>query len=145
MKKAVIDASVVLKWYLVDEELGDRALRLLEDQSEGRVSLCAPEHLRYELANGLVIAGRRGRLEAPEIVDALKGFWALQIEVVAARQISVKLPHLCAAYGISAYDASYAAAAQLLEAPLITADERLFQALKGAKGRVKRLADQESR
>ena len=145
MKKAVIDASVVLKWYLVDEELEDRALRILEDHSEGRVSLCAPELLSYELANGLVIAGRRGRLGAPEIVDALKGFWALQVEVVAAQQISAKLPNLCATYGISAYDASYAAAAQLLEAPLITADERLFQALKGAKGRVIRLADQKRR
>jgi predicted nucleic acid-binding protein len=86
--------------------------------------------LAYEVASGLVIAGRRGRLAQEEIHDALEGYWALQLTVVDADRFYQRLPHFSHVYGISTYDASYAAVAELEKAPLITADEKLFLALE---------------
>ncbi len=59
MKRAVVDASVVLKWYLPDETHGPQALVLLQQCAAGELEMLAPSLLTYELMNGLVIAGRR--------------------------------------------------------------------------------------
>lgn len=134
MKKAVVDASVVLKWYLLDEVLGDRSLALLESYSSRRLELAAPSLLTYELINGLVIAGRRSRLEPEAVQGAFSGFEALGITLVDSSRFSARLPHFCQVFPLSAYDASYAAVAELENAPLVTADQRLYQALKTVKG-----------
>jgi predicted nucleic acid-binding protein len=130
MKRAVVDASVVLKWYLLDEVDGEKALNLLEKHYRGGIELLAPSILSYEVANGLVIAGRRGRLAQEEVCEALEGYWALQLTVVDASRFFRQLPHFSNGYGISIYDASYAAVAELEKVPLITADEKLLGALK---------------
>jgi predicted nucleic acid-binding protein len=130
MKRAVVDASVVLKWYLLDEVGGERALNLLEKHYRGGIELLAPSILSYEVASGLMIAGRRGRLAQKEVCDALEGFWALQLTVVDPARFYKRLPYFSHDYGISIYDASYAAVAELAKAPLITADEKLLAALK---------------
>jgi predicted nucleic acid-binding protein len=141
MKRAVVDASVVLKWYLLDEVDGERALSLLEKHYRGAIELIAPSILAYEVASGLVIAGKRGRLAQEEVCEALEGYWALQLTVVDAIRFYRRLPHFSAGYGISIYDASYAAVAELERAPLITADQKLLAALKKDFRWVQRLQD----
>jgi len=42
MTELVIDASVVLKWYLTDEEWGQKAIAILERHVAGDVALLAP-------------------------------------------------------------------------------------------------------
>jgi len=143
MKKAVVDASVVLKWYLVDETDGETALALMENHSLELMALFAPDLLIYEVANGLVIAGRRGRLSQDKLSDALAGFRALQLTLVDAGRFCLRIPHFCHRYGISAYDAAYAAVAELEKTHLITADEKLYLALKKDFRWVKRLGELE--
>ena len=74
MKNAVIDASVVLKWYLSDEQLGEKALTLLDGFLKQKIDLWAPHLLFYEVLNGLLLAGRKGRLLRENIDPALEGF-----------------------------------------------------------------------
>lgn len=143
MKRVVIDASVVLKWYLVDEALEEKALSLLEGHYHGRIALVAPELLGYELVNGLVIAARRGRIPEPVVSEALEGFWSLDIEMVSAWRISQRLVHWCRSYGLTAYDASYAALTEMKAAGLITADEKLYRAVRAEGGAAIRLQDLE--
>lgn len=145
MNQVVVDASVVLKWYLVDEDLGEKALALMESHYHGRIALLAPELLGYELANSLVMAARRGRIPEAVVLDALEGFWSLEIELVAARRVSQRLPHWCRTHELTAYDASYAAVAEMENAVLITADEKLFRAVDGSRGQAIRLKDLEVR
>jgi hypothetical protein len=52
---------VVLKWYLEDEEFEETALGLLHHYAKGNIGLVAPSLIEYELANGLLIACRRGQ------------------------------------------------------------------------------------
>lgn len=141
MNSVVIDASVVLKWYLLDEILEEKALALLENYYRDRIVLLAPELLAYELANGLVLAASRGRIPHEVVLDALKGFWSLRIKLVDAGQIYERLPYLCRTHQLTAYDASYVATAEIENAVLITADEKLHRAVKAGSGTAIRLGD----
>ena len=62
MIKLVIDASVVLKWYLVDETYGQEAGKILDQHVAGDVGLLAPTILSYEVLNALLVAERMGRI-----------------------------------------------------------------------------------
>ncbi|MBI2934861.1 MAG: hypothetical protein HYY29_04745 [Chloroflexi bacterium] len=57
MKVIVIDASVALKWYLPDEEDGDKALDILDGLASDSFALHAPA-LRSLFAKGRVLPMR---------------------------------------------------------------------------------------
>ena len=63
MKRMVLDASVVLKWYLTDEELGVKAISLLGEYVSNELDILAPSLLEYEVMNGLMIAQNQERPE----------------------------------------------------------------------------------
>ncbi len=128
MKPLVIDASVALKWYLSDEEEGMRALEILDGHVSGGIELHAPALLEFEMANGLTIAARRARVSAQEIATAMEGFLEIGIELHPIAPYIEKVFDFTKRYGITAYDAAYAALAAELGTSVITADRRLFEA-----------------
>lgn len=130
MNRVVIDASVVLKWYLSDEEYGDIALKIMEDHVSERLSLHAPAILEFEVANALVIARRQGRIKDADVLMAMDGFAGLGIGLSPLASFYEKVFLYCKRFRISAYDASYIALADKMNAPLITADKRLFNATR---------------
>lgn len=133
MKQIVIDASVVLKWYLVDEEYSETALKLLEGYVSDRLNLTAPALLEYEVTNGLIIAKRKGRVDDSAVMKALDGFETLNIELKPLSKLHHKVIHYCNTYSITAYDASYLALAESLGIPLVTADRKLYNSVKKIK------------
>ncbi len=133
MKQIVIDASVVLKWYLVDEEYSDKALKLLEGYVSDRLNLTAPALLEYEVTNGLIIAKRKGRVDDSAVIKALDGFETLNIEVKSLSKLHREVIHYCSTYSITAYDASYLVLAESLDIPLVTADRKLYNSVKKIK------------
>ena len=130
MKRIVIDASVALKWYLPDEEEEDRALHLLEDHASDRVLLLAPALLEFEVANGLVMAKRRGRVGDDDARKAMDGFRDLGIGLYPLSPLLSKVLILCERCHVSAYDAAYVALADDLKIHLVTADRRLFDSTR---------------
>ncbi len=123
----IVDASVILRAFFPDEEQA-QAQALIRDHVSGRVQLVAPTLLLYEVANAIVVAERRGRIDqemGEEILDALEGLGIERIPVTG-RQI---LP-LAREFGCSAYDAAYLALAQARGEPLITGDLRLYRAAR---------------
>ena len=141
MKKAVIDASVVLKWYLIDEELGIKALRLLSEYVSNELDFLAPSLLEYEVMNGLMIAQKRGRIKEEKILAAVEGFVNLGINLKSLSHLHPQVIHFCKTYNRSVYDASYMALALDEGISLITADEGLFNAIKKELKWVKWLGD----
>lgn len=131
MKNVVADASVVLRWFLPDEDRGERALDLLEKFVREELRIIAPALLFYEVLNGLLVAARRGRLGAERAAAAFGGFLALEIESRPAEDPGLDVLGLAEAAGVSAYDAAYAALAHREKAEFVTADRRLYEALKG--------------
>lgn len=130
MKGLIIDASVVLKWYLADEDASGQALTLLERYVSGRLDLMAPFLLEYEVANGLNIARKKGRVEKAEVIKALDGFVNLDMELRPISHTSANILLYCNLYNITAYDASYVALAEDENIPLVTADRKLYNAVK---------------
>jgi len=130
VNRAVIDASVVLKWYLADEDLGPQALLVLEKFLSGELALIAPSLLEYEVMNGLVIAQRKGRINEEVILEASEGFLSLEIEQKALSNSISEALYLSRIYHRSLYDASYLALAKKQDVPLITADKGLYSDVK---------------
>lgn len=144
MKRLVLDASVILKWYLPDESHGEKAWGLLKQFTVGALDILGPSLLEYELMNSLVIAQRRGRLDEGAVVAALKGFQYLGIHLVGPSAHYDRIAHYCFAYTRSAYDASYLALAEQEGIDLITADERLFNSAKAELTWVRWIGDTDS-
>jgi predicted nucleic acid-binding protein len=130
LRRIVIDASVALKWYLVDEEFSQKALSLLDKYVSNELDILAPSLLEYEVINGLVIARKRGRIQEEKILIAADGFISLELSLKGISLNYPKVIHYCKVCNRSAYDASYLALADEEKIPLITADRGLFNAVK---------------
>ena len=123
----VVDASVVAKWYLKDEEFVGQADRLLDRYLDGTTTLTTPHFTRYELANAVTRAARDGRVTQEEAGAALVDFSGLGLAQVADNDGLLDASRRIAArFGVSFYDALYLALAEELQAGLITADIPLF-------------------
>jgi len=130
MKSAVLDASVILKWYLLDEMYGQKALDLLHRFITKELTIFSPSLLEYEVINGLIIAQKRGRIKEEKILMAIEGFFDLQIDLRDLSHFYQRSLKYCRVYNRSLYDASYLAMAETEGIPLITADEVLYNAVK---------------
>jgi predicted nucleic acid-binding protein len=137
LKRLVIDASVALKWFLLDEKYGDRALDLLERFVRGELDLVAPSLMVYEVINGLVIAQRKGRIAEERVRTSISGFLNLGITFVDVAGLEARVLHFCRVYERSAYDASYLAVAEQDTLELVTGDERLYNSTTGKAAWVK--------
>ena len=130
MKRIVIDASVVLKWYLSDEKYGQLALEILDKYVSYELELLAPSLLEYEVLNGLHVARKRGRIQIKMVWTAIEGFLNLEIE---QKDISFFYPeaiNFSANYSLSTFDSSYLAVADIENIPMITADVTLYNRVK---------------
>jgi predicted nucleic acid-binding protein len=120
MTEAVLDASVVLKWFRRGDERGFAAARDLRASFEaGELVVFAPPLLRLEIVN---VAGRRWRWEEEALValaDALDG---LRFEL---KEPQLALVARWTARGLTAYDAAYVALAEAEAVRLVTDDEEI--------------------
>lgn len=126
MKRYVVDASVAAKWYF-QEEHSERADALLEQPSE----IFAPGLLVVEIATLVWKRARRGEISeaaADRIVGALR---QTPIELrPTAELVAAALP-LALHRGLTLHDAFYAALAVKAGCPLVTADRKLYNVLRG--------------
>jgi predicted nucleic acid-binding protein len=123
----VVDASVVLKWQLEDEDDMEQALALRDDfLLAGAVSLAAPVLLIYEITNAIHSAARRMRLTPRAATNALDNLLACEIPLhPPAPERTLKLAQQ---FNVSPYDAAYLEVAERLGAELWTADRPLHRA-----------------
>jgi predicted nucleic acid-binding protein len=128
LKTIVIDASVVLKWYLDDEISGDGALSLLNQFVGNEVDLCAPALLEYEVISGLINAQRRGRIPESTLIDAISAFQGLGIRLESISGLGSRILFYAQKYTRSVYDAAYLAVAEHVKADFLTADKALYNA-----------------
>jgi predicted nucleic acid-binding protein len=131
MKAFVVDSSLVAKWLppLNNEPFAIEARKLLVEWTRGQIELSVPDLLLIEVANVLWKAVRIGRCGAQEARSALNILISYDLPAVP----SVTLLNLAFRIGIeykrTVYDSIYIALAVQSQRELITADEKLANAL----------------
>ncbi len=135
----MVDASVAFKWLVPDSAEDDvpAAKALLVEHMEGRAKIVIPPLLYYEVGNILLFGRSRPPIE--QTADALSDLFSIPLEVVSPTlgraEATLRLASL---RGLSYYDATYVALAEMLDCPLITSDRRLAQRVR-ATGHVRLL------
>ncbi len=130
MKRIVIDASVVLKWFLSDEKYGNVALEILDKYVSYEIEILAPSLLEYEVLNGLYVAQKRGRIPIEIVSSAIEGFLNVEIEQKDILSFYPEAINFSAHYNLSAYDSSYLAVAAIENTQMVTADMNLYNRVK---------------
>ena len=131
MKIWVVDASVAAKWLLpaAGEGLLDQANRLVALHVRRELQLLAPDLIEAELGNVLWKAVRRNRISQAEAENSLRNFTALAIQVIPTSDLLNQALQIGVACDRSFYDSLHVALALTTKTELITADERLVNAL----------------
>ena len=126
----VVDASVLMKWFLHEKEPDrDRALALRDLHVSGRSTIYIPRLAILEVLNAIRFSPK-GDEEAGE--TALETLQDLHLEIKPGDvNVLRKANAIAWAYKITIYDALYVALAEQVGYPLITADEMMVKKLKG--------------
>jgi len=120
----VVDANVVAKWF-VPERLSEEAVGLLDERHE----LASPDLLWPELGSVLWTKARAGQLTRPETARILRALDEFPVTLFPSRLVLEGALEIALGTGRSVYDSIYLALAVALECQLVTADERLVNAL----------------
>jgi len=137
----VLDANVVLKWFLADEEGREQAVRLRDSIADGELQPFAPSHLPLELAAGLIRAARRGRPANDAVLPALDAFAQMEFDFVDVASIATEAAAIALSLGLSVYDAAYLVVGTHVGAPVVTADATVHRITSGAGHDVVLLAE----
>jgi predicted nucleic acid-binding protein len=126
----VVDASVLVKWFLHQQEGDrDRALALRELHILGRSTLFIPQFALLEVLN-VVRFSPKAKEEDGEL--ALEALQDLHLETKPPEADLLRKANAIAwAYKITIYDALYVALAEQVGYPLITSDQAMIRKLRG--------------
>jgi len=123
-----VDASVIAKWVLPGEPFQEKAVRLKEDHVSGLIELSSPSFVVQEVANALWRATKLNRISEADAKEALKALNDMRIELHELNwaQAALALSIACD-LNLTTYDTSYIFLSNETRAPLITADQTLYE------------------
>ena len=128
MRVVVVDASVILKWVLEqDEQDLQRALAIQRAGVLDKLQLLVPSLWRFEVGNTLA-------RKLPEQAGAWLNLCSASglEEVPVAEAVQARTIELCRDHGVTFYDASYHALALAKSGTFVTADERYVAKAKAS-------------
>lgn len=128
----VLDASVMLKVFLPEEHSEEAEALILEAVDRDDKLLHVPDLLFIECANVLWQKVRRGHISADAALENLAHLRRMNLPSTPTSELMERALQIAYLHGITAYDACYAALAELLGMPLLTADTRLADVLSTA-------------
>ena len=131
MTAYVLDASVAAKWFLppAHETLVTESLQILEGYTRGLVQLLVPDLFWPEFGNLLWKAARLGRISEASAHDAIGALADRKIPTAPSLPLLDDAFTIAAAFRWTVYDSMYVALAVASNNLLVTADERLANAL----------------
>ena len=128
MSNFVLDASVGLAW-AVDDPEPDSARAIRESFLTGRIAI-VPSLWVLEIANGLVMAERRGKLDLAEVERARDLYESMMANYIEVQTDSPQagfreIQEIARRHQLTAYDAAYLFLALQHRLPLATLDGSL--------------------
>jgi predicted nucleic acid-binding protein len=131
MTSFVLDASVAAKWMLPaqGELLRTEAFRLLDAYGAGEVNLVVPDIFWAECGNIVWKAVWQKRLDQATAQLELHSLMRRDIPTISSLHLLQEAVTIAFDFGRSVYDCLYVALAAQAKKQLITADERLANAL----------------
>ena len=126
----VLDASVIVKWFLHHQEADrDKALALRDLHVAGRSKIHIPRLALLEVLNAIRFNSKADEEDGATALETLQD---LQLEINSGDlNVLRKTNAIAWAYKITIYDALYVALAEQIGYPLVTADEVMVKKLKG--------------
>ena len=122
-KTLVIDASVIVKWFL-DEEDSEKARVIRSNLEKEEISIIVPPLLFLEILNSL----KYNKVKEQNIISANKILFGLDFDIKDLNEeIMIKTIENSVKYNITIYDALYVTLAQIHGTFLITADKKLYK------------------
>jgi predicted nucleic acid-binding protein len=126
----VVDASVVLRWFVIQEPGAAESLLWLERLRENARLLVAPDLIRFELLDALA------RLQVSQLPDwagrAFQQFERLGMRLLPTDgDIALRALQISRELRVAGWDAVYLAHAESLGTSWLTADERILRRLTG--------------
>jgi predicted nucleic acid-binding protein len=127
----VLDASVAIKWAIPSarEPLTDESLRLLKRYVNSEVEFIVPDVFWAEVGNVLWKGTRQRRWRQDEAEAVAADMKARDFATVSSGVLLPEALRIAFAYDRSVYDCLYVALAVQSKTDLITADERLANAV----------------
>lgn len=126
MAEIVVDASVVVKWY-IPEQHHEQARALRDAYLDGSFDVVAPALMPFEVINALKYSGH---YEGNRLEEASNSLPEYGIDLVPFNNTG-PVAAIATDLEISIYDASYIALAQTLDTTAYTADGSLLADLDG--------------
>ena len=133
MNRFVLDASVALRWFL-DNPVPAYAARVREAM-RGGARVRVPALWNLEMANGLIVAERRGVLALAEVESSLLEIEKMLAQFIDSDESVPRTREILAharSFRLTAYDAAYLELAFREGLPLATLDEPLRAAARQA-------------
>ncbi len=126
----VVDASVLVKWFLYQQEADrDRALALRDLHISGRSTIIIPRLAILEVLNAVRFSPKAKEEDGETALEALQD---LHLDARSPDLALLRKANAIAwAYKVTIYDALYVALAEQVGYPLITADDVMVKKLKG--------------
>lgn len=126
MTDLVLDASVLLKWFVGEAEHGrDEALSLRADYEAGGLAVAVPSFIFLELLN---VAGRRWGWDEESLAELAGALDDLGLDV---REPELHSVAAWVSRGLTAYDAAYVALAEQIGVELVSDDTEVLALAQG--------------
>ncbi len=131
MSPVVVDASVAAKWFLPgeSEDLAKEAFALLDQYEKNQVQFVVPDLFYAEIAGAIWKAVRLGRLTKASGERAFALLKEREFPTIPSLKLLDRAFHIATDHERTVYDCLYVALAVQTRTHLITADERLANAL----------------
>jgi predicted nucleic acid-binding protein len=121
LSEAVLDSSVVIKWFAAEQRGSSEARELRSNYEAGHLSVIAPDLLFLEILNA---AGRRWRWSEEALLELASALEDLSFEV---GEPELQLVGSWVARGLTACDAAYVALAEERDLVLVTDDDDILR------------------
>lgn len=128
MINLVVDASVVIKWF-IPEIYSSSSRELLNNKT----TFLAPELIYYEVTNVLWSKQKQKEISSFEAKEILSLFLRLPFKTTSGKLLAEMALEIAENLLCSIYDATYLALAWKEKSKFITADKKFYMKVRGSK------------